>query len=357
MAPLIFEAKKRGHLPIVCLSGQHRDMISSFLDFFEIKPDFNLNVFHPHQSLSDLTSKVLLETTKVISTVEPDLVFVQGDTATTFGAALASFYAKKKIAHIEAGLRTQNIYSPFPEEANRKFVSQVAEFHFAPTKETELNLRNEGIKHQVYTTGNTSIDALKLSLEIIKTKHLDAQFEKQFSFLNSDRKLILITTHRRENHGTPLMNICDAILDLADKYSDIEFALPVHLNPNVETMIKQKLHNHPRIHLLPPLGYPEFVMFMKRSFLILTDSGGVQEEGPFFKKPIFVLRENTERPEAITSGSNILVGTNRERIFTEVVNLIENKEIYQKFAKTQNPYGDGNACPKIFDIIDSHFQK
>lgn len=347
MAPLIAKCKEFGFYPFVCLSGQHKDMIKPFTEFFNIKVDYSLDTMKSNQSLSEMTSSILQATTKVIEAVRPDYVIVQGDTTTTFASGLAAFYQKIPIVHIEAGLRTNDILSPFPEEANRKFVSQIAKYHFAPTEKTKENLNIKGIKENVFVTGNTSIDALKLAQDLITDKKLSGEFQAKFDFYDISKKMILITTHRRENHGNPLNEILDGVKELAIKHNELQFVLPVHLNPNVKNIVKDKLSNLKNVFLLEPLNYPEFVWFMEKSFLILTDSGGVQEEGPYFKKPILVLRENTERPEGVTAKTTKLVGSNKDLIISEVEKLLKDKTYYSSFQNAVNPYGDGSAAERI----------
>jgi UDP-N-acetylglucosamine 2-epimerase (non-hydrolysing) len=278
-----------------------------------------------------MTSNILNATAKILEVAKPDFVVVQGDTTTTFASSLASYYQKIPVIHIEAGLRTNDIYSPFPEEANRKFVSQIAKFHFAPTQMTYENLLKEGIHENVFVTGNTSIDALRMASLIIKDANLNLEFVEKNKFLDPDKKLVLVTTHRRENHGEPLLNILNSIKDLALERKDIQFVLPVHLNPNVKVMVDDILANLDNVTLLAPLNYPEFVWFMEKSYIILTDSGGVQEEGPYFKKPILVLRENTERPEGVVFKTTKLVGADRNLITLEISRLIDDKKYYAEF--------------------------
>lgn len=351
MAPVILEAKNRGFKTVVCLSGQHRDMVIPFMTFFQIKADHDLNVMKPNQSLAELTANIISATKKVLDIEKPDLVFVQGDTTTTFAGALAAFYEKIPVGHIEAGLRTYDKYSPFPEEVNRQMVSSFAELHFPPTIETKKNLEYEKRSGISLKTGNTSIDSLRLSEGIID----EDAMEKKYAGINFSKKLLLITVHRRENHGKPLLEICQTLKKLQLDF-DLEIVLPVHLNPNVKTVIEKELKNIKGIHLLPPLDYPDFVFFMKKSFLIMTDSGGVQEEGPYFKKPILVMRENTERPEGIESVTSMLVGTNGEKIYGEIKKLITDEKAYNRFKNAQNPYGDGLASARIVDKVKKYFE-
>lgn len=349
MAPVILEAKSQGFDVDVCLTGQHREMIAPFLDFFQINENYTLNVMRENQSLNTLTSAILSEMDKVLADSNPDIVFVQGDTTSTFACSLAAFHNRIPVAHIEAGLRTWDVNSPFPEEANRQMTSAYSTYNFAPTEETKENLLKEGRKN-IHVTGNTSIDALKITLEKLNTGSIKEELNKKYNFLNNDRALIIITSHRRENHGEPLVQICDALQTIAEQ-EDCEIVYPVHLNPNVKNIVEGKLKGIKNIHLLPPLEYKEFIWFMERAHIILTDSGGVQEEGPHFKKPILVLRENTERPEAVASGATKLVGTNTKNIIKYVKSCLANKDFYESFSKNGNPYGDGTASKKILKVI------
>lgn len=354
MAPLILESKKHGFESIVCLSGQHREMIIPFMNFFNIKEDYDLDVMSPNQNLASLTCKVLEKAYEFIGKVKPDCVVVQGDTTTTFASAMAAFYHKIPVAHIEAGLRTNDVYSPFPEEANRKFVSAIANFHFAPTQTSAQNLKREGIVKNVFITGNTSIDALRISKNILREKKLDRGFSERFHFIDESKKLILVTTHRRENHGEPLGEICESIKLLALAHKEIYFVLPVHLNPNVKKVVDTTLGDLKNVFLLSPLSYPEFVWFMERSFIILTDSGGVQEEGPYFKKPILVMRENTERPEGIECKTAKLVGHDKAIIVSEIEKLLTDTSYYGTFQNAVSPYGDGDATGRVLKYIKSN---
>ena len=350
MAPLIKEVVRRGERPIVCITGQHRDMIKPFLNFFNIDVDFDLDVMMPNQTLADMTARILTKMKNVLNEAEPDIVCVQGDTTTTFSCALAAFYQKIPVAHIEAGLRTGDIYSPFPEEANRRLVTAFAKYFFPPTELSAENLKKENILENVFVTGNTSIDALRETSEIIAATNLNNELNEKYHFLNPKKKLILVTTHRRENHGKPLVDICEAIKEIS-KDENLEFVIPVHLNPNVKDVIYSYFQETPNVHLLDPLDYVDFSWFMSRSFFILTDSGGVQEEGPYFKRPILVLRENTERPEGIHAGVSVLVGHDREKIITTAQKLLSDTSFYDSFSKNLNPYGDGFASKKIIDTL------
>lgn len=355
LAPVIAEAKKEQYEVYICLTGQHKEMILPFLEFFELKPDFNLNIMRPNQSLIEMTSNILLGMKDVLDSLRPEMIFVQGDTTTTFACGLAAFYYKIPVAHIEAGLRTGDKYSPFPEEINRKMVTSFSELHFPPTEATNQNLIREGISENVFVTGNTSIDALRLTSKIITDKSLHEIYEQQFSFIDFNRKILLVTAHRRENQGQALENICEALIEIINANSDVEIVIPVHLNPQVKKVIEHKLKKIKRVHLLGPLEYPVFVWFMQKSFLIITDSGGIQEEGPYFSKPILVIRDNTERPEGVEAGTTKLIGTKKSDIFEQANLLINNLSAYEKFTKAQNPYGDGQASAKIMKAVREYF--
>jgi len=351
MAPLIKEFKNNNEFDVkVCVTAQHREMLDQVLNFFKIKPDYDLNLMKPNQSLFDITTNGLKGLEKVLDIEKPNLVFVQGDTTTAFVGALAGFYKKIKVAHIEAGLRSHNKYSPFPEEINRVLVGHIADYHFAPTERAKKNLYNEGIKKNVWVVGNTVIDALFLGLDIIKKEGKD-KYYKFFEFVDFSKKIILVTSHRRESFGEPFRNICYALKELANKYDDVEIVYPVHLNPNVRKPVNQILSGHPRIHLIEPLSYPYLIWLMSKSYLILTDSGGVQEEAPSLGKPVLVMREVTERVEGIEAGTAKLVGSNKDKIIQGVKLLIENEKEYNKMAKASNPYGDGKASNRILEII------
>ncbi len=339
LAPIIFEAKNRGLEVRVIVSGQHREMLKPFLDFFEITPDINLEVLKPNQHLSDLTASIFSKMRPILEQDRPDLMFVQGDTTTTFACALSAFYEKIPVAHVEAGLRTHDRYSPFPEEMNRLLVGRVAAYHFAPTARAFENLKNEGTPGHCSVTGNTGVDALRLTSEKLKAK------------ISGKQQSILITAHRRENHGKPLARICDAVVELIHRFPECNFVLPVHLNPNVQSIVREKLGSYHQVQLLPPLDYLDFVGKMMESTVILTDSGGVQEEAPYLKKPIFVLRESTERQEGVEAGVAELVGTETQKIVDCVSRALTDSAYYQSFQKAVSPYGDGFAAQKIFQQL------
>jgi len=345
-APLIKEFKSEENFKIkVCVTAQHRQMLDQVLNFFNIKPDYDLNLMKPNQSLFDITSNTLKGLEDVLEKEKPDLIFVQGDTTTAFVGALAGFYKKIKVAHIEAGLRSHNKYSPFPEEINRVLVGHLADYHFAPTKRAKENLFKENIKENVFVVGNTVIDALFLGLDIIK-KEGEEKYYKYFDFIDFSKKIILVTGHRRESFGKPFENICYALKEIANSFSNVEIVYPVHLNPNVRKPVNKILKNQERIHLIEPLEYPYLIWLMSRSYLVLTDSGGIQEEAPSLGKPVLVMREVTERIEGIEAGTAKLVGTNKEKIEKEVKKLLENKGDYDKMSKAVNPYGEGDSSKK-----------
>jgi len=352
MAPLIKEFEKnKGKFNVkVCVTAQHREMLDQVLDFFKIKPDYDLDLMKPNQSLFTITADIIKSLESVLDSFNPDLVFVQGDTTTAFAGALAGFYKKIKIAHIEAGLRSHNRYSPFPEEINRVLAGHITDYHFAPTEKAKDNLINEGIKENVWVVGNTVIDALFLGLDIIK-KEGEEKYYHFFDFIDFSKKIILVTGHRRESFGEPFRNICYALKDLADRYDDIEIVYPVHLNPNVRKPVNEILKGHKRIHLIEPLSYPYLIWLMSKSYIILTDSGGIQEEAPSLGKPVLVMREVTERTEGIEAGTAKLVGTDKEKIVSEATRLLESESEYKKMANAVNPYGDGKASQRIVDIL------
>ncbi len=344
----------------VCVTAQHREMLDQVLDLFEITPDYDLDIMKPGQDLYDVTANVLLGMKPVLEEYRPDLVFVHGDTTTTFAAALAAFYRQIPVAHVEAGLRTGDIYSPWPEEANRQLTTQITTYHFAPTETSRENLLRENVDGQkIVVTGNTVIDALFLALDKIKTdkvleNRIRASIEKSInnSTLNTQHsKLILVTGHRRENHGQGFINICAALKNIALANPDIHIVYPVHLNPNVQKPVKELLSGIDNVHLIEPLQYEEFIYLMDRSYFIITDSGGVQEEAPSLGKPVLVMRDTTERPEAVEAGTVKLVGTDTEMIIKEAQRLIDDRQAYDKMSKAHNPYGDGHACEKIIQYL------
>ncbi|MGE4315992.1 non-hydrolyzing UDP-N-acetylglucosamine 2-epimerase [Acinetobacter sp.] len=358
MAPLALQLKENNESfeTKVCVTGQHRQMLDQVLELFNLTPDFDLNLMKPGQTLSDVTSGVLKGLEAVFEEWLPDVVLVHGDTATTFAASLAAYYHKVKIGHVEAGLRTGDIYSPWPEEANRKLTGALANYHFAPTQSSYNNLIKENINPENITiTGNTVIDALLKVKEKVETDHkIIADFKAQFSFLDESKKLILVTGHRRENFGQGFLNICQALANIAQKYSDVQIVYPVHLNPNVQKPVNELLSGISNIHLIAPQDYLPFVYLMNRSYLILTDSGGIQEEAPSLGKPVLVMRDTTERPEAVEAGTVKLVGTDADLIEKSVTDLLVNTELYQQMAEAHNPYGDGTACQQIIEFLENN---
>lgn len=357
MAPLVkaFE-KDNSIISKVCVTAQHREMLDQVLEMFDITPDYDLNIMKPGQDLFDVTSNVLLGMKKVLNYFNPDIVLVHGDTTTTSSTSLAAFYNKIKIGHVEAGLRTGDMYSPWPEEANRQITGVLANYHFAPTTTSQKNLIKENKNPKdIIVTGNTVIDALFLALDKIEnnTKLKNTIIEtinKQYR-INEDKKLILVTGHRRENFGQGFVNICEALKTLALENSDIDIVYPVHLNPNVQKPVHEILSNVSNVFLIEPLQYESFIYLMNKSYFIITDSGGVQEEAPSLGKPVLVMRDTTERPEALEAGTVKLVGTNAQKIIEEAQKLLNDKSEYEKMSKAHNPYGDGKACTRIVEFI------
>ena len=352
MAPIIIKAQKTKELlPIVCVTGQHREMLNQVLDFFQITPDYNLELMSANQDLYSVTIKGLERIKSVIEETEPDIILVQGDTTTSFIGSLAGYYSKIKVGHVEAGLRSSNKFSPYPEEIFRTLNGHIADIHFAPTKTTIDNLAKENITKNVFLTGNTVIDSLFLGLDIIKSKGEDTYYD-EFQFIDFTKKIILITCHRRENFGAPLDEICRAVKDIAESYKDkVHFVYPVHLNPNVQNTVQEKLGNISNISLIEPLKYNHIIWLMSKAYLIITDSGGIQEEAPSLAKPVLVIRDVTERVEAIEAGTAKLVGTKYKHIVSETQKLIEDKDYYNLMSKANNPYGDGRASEYIVDIL------
>ncbi len=365
MAPLVKEFQKypEEFKTIVCVTGQHRQMLDQVLRIFDINPDYDLNIMQQGQDLYDVTSRVLTGMRNVLKEVLPDVVLVHGDTTTSTAAALAAFYQQIPVGHVEAGLRTHNIYSPWPEEMNRQITGRIATYNFAPTKLSEENLKKENVSGRTFITGNTVIDALHMVVNHLKS---DKDFaEKQAEVLAEagynvyrlieGRKLILITGHRRENFGQGFISMLTAMKDLSEKYPDVDFVYPMHLNPNVRKPIHEvfgeDLSLYDNFFFIDPLQYVEFVYLMDRAAIILTDSGGIQEEAPGLGKPVLVMRDTTERPEALEAGTVLLVGTDRNLIVEEVSNLLENRDAYDKMSRAVNPYGDGKACGRIVDVF------
>jgi UDP-N-acetylglucosamine 2-epimerase (non-hydrolysing) len=354
MAPLVkyLEADSRFDLK-VCVTAQHREMLDQVLELFDIHPDFDLDLMKHKQTLNDVTAKIVVQMKPVLMDFKPDVVLVHGDTATTFATSLAAYYEQIAVGHVEAGLRTGNIYSPWPEEANRKLTGAITTYHFAPTKESQDNLLRENVHSDAITvTGNTVIDALLLVRDKLKTDvSLQAEMSKKFAYLDDNKKLILVTGHRRENFGQGFENICKALARIASKYDDVEILYPVHLNPAVSEPVNRLLSNVPNIKLIEPQQYLEFVYLMDRSTIILTDSGGIQEEAPSLGKPVLVMRDTTERPEAVSSGTVKLVGTDVEKICFEMERLLTDAQAYKDMSFAHNPYGDGHACKRIAEQL------
>jgi UDP-N-acetylglucosamine 2-epimerase (non-hydrolysing) len=350
MAPIILECRKYPEsLDVkVCLTGQHREMLQQVMDFFGIVADYNIDLMKPGQTLFDITADALKGLERVLEETAPDLVLVQGDTTTAFAGALAAFYKKIKVAHVEAGLRSGNRYSPFPEEVNRKMIGTLADLHFTPTPTASANLQRENIRSGIYEVGNTVIDALLLAVG--KIKQGDVR-NAAFSLPDAQKRLILVTGHRRESFGRPFEEICDALAMLAEDYPDVEIIYPVHLNPNVQEVVQKKLGGIPSIHLVPPAEYPQLVALLDRCYLVITDSGGIQEEAPALGKPVLVIRDVTERTEGIEAGTAVLVGTSKERIIFHARRLLDNPVEYDRMAKAVNPYGDGTSARKIREIL------
>lgn len=366
MAPLVKEFQKYNDKfeTIVCVTGQHREMLDQVLHIFEIVPDYDLNIMKQGQDLYDVTSRVLLGMRDVLKEVQPDVVLVHGDTTTSTAAALAAFYQQIPVGHVEAGLRTHNIYSPWPEEMNRQITGRIATYHFAPTPLSKQNLLAENVKlKQITVTGNTVIDALYMVVDKIKSdKTLDKELEYallhagyEISRLSNGKKMVLITGHRRENFGDGFISMCKAIQTLTQKYPDVDFVYPMHLNPNVRKPIHEvfgeDLSGLSNMFFIEPLEYLSFVYLMEKSTIVLTDSGGIQEEAPGLGKPVLVMRDTTERPEALEAGTVKLVGTNYEKIIEEVSALLDDKDYYDKMSKAVNPYGDGKACARIVNSL------
>lgn len=365
MCPLVREFQKypEEFHTIVCVTGQHREMLDQVLNIFDVNPDYDLNIMKQGQDLTDVTARVLIGLRDVFKECRPDVVLVHGDTTTSTAGALAAFYAQIPVGHIEAGLRTHNIYSPWPEEMNRQITSRIATYNFSPTPLSEANLKEEKAIGRIYVTGNTVIDALHIIVnklkrdEILSKKQnlvlLNAGYD--VSRLKEGKKLVLITGHRRENFGDGFINICSAIRDLKNKYPEVDFVYPMHLNPNVRKPIHEvfgdDLSNLGNMFFIEPLQYLEFVFLMEKSTIVLTDSGGIQEEAPGLGKPVLVMRDTTERPEALSSGTVRLVGTNYHKIMTEVSALLDDPVAYNKMSKAVNPYGDGLACGRIVEAL------
>lgn len=366
MAPLVktLQAQPENFRTIVAVTGQHRQMLDQVLHIFDITPDYDLNIMQANQDLYDVTSRVLVGMREVLKEVQPDVVLVHGDTTTSTAAALAAFYQQIPVGHVEAGLRTHNIYSPWPEEMNRQLTGRIATYHFAPTLLAKQNLLGENVaENRIIVTGNTVIDALYMVVDKIKSdKPLQAELSNVLknagydaARLDGSRRLVLITGHRRENFGEGFISMCTAIRDLAAKYQDVDFVYPMHLNPNVRKPIHEvfgeNLSHYANLFFIEPLEYLSFVYLMEKSTLVLTDSGGIQEEAPGLGKPVLVMRDTTERPEALDAGTVHLVGTDYNKIINEVSTLIDDAEAYQEMSRAVNPYGDGKACGRIAEYL------
>lgn len=357
MAPVVKRLQATDGLEsLVCVTAQHREMLDQVLTLFEITPDFDLNIMQKQQGLNDVTCAVLIGLSDILTKQKPDVVLVHGDTTTTFAASLAAYYQKIPVGHVEAGLRTGNIYSPWPEEMNRRLTGNIATFHFAPTRKAKQNLLAENIsENSIEVTGNTVVDALFDAIKLLDTNEAQSnQLKDQFSFLNSNKKLILVTGHRRENFGEGFESMCHAI-DKISQRDDVQIIYPVHLNPNVQDPVNRLLGDKSNIELIQPQDYLPFVYLMRQSYLILTDSGGIQEEAPSLGKPVLVMRDTTERPEAVEAGTVKLVGTNYDAIVNETIKLLDSSKEYRAMSSRHNPYGDGNSAQRIADTLVNHF--
>jgi UDP-N-acetylglucosamine 2-epimerase (non-hydrolysing) len=356
MCSLVHSLRETHYDVQVCVTAQHREMLDQVLDFFEITPDFDLDIMKPNQSLNELSSRIFLKMDAVLEEAKPDLVLVHGDTTTSSICAWAAFHRGIKAGHVEAGLRTYNKYAPFPEELNRQVTARIADYHFAPTKVSEHNLLSEHIKSDaIAVTGNTVIDSLLWTVNKLENNFSNPKIAELQSKIDFSKRVILVTGHRRENFGDGFLNICRALANIAEN-SDVEIVYPVHLNPNVQQPVIGLLSDHKNIHLIDPLDYPSFVWMMKQSYLIITDSGGVQEEAPSLGKPVLVMRETTERPEALEAGTVKLVGTDAEKIARETFALLNDASVYAQMSKAYNPYGDGKANARIIEFIKQKLQ-
>ncbi len=351
VAPLIKGLKEAKDFEVkICNTGQHKEMLDQVLDFFDIECDYRLEIMKDNQTLFDITERIIGQMKGVLADYNPDYVFVHGDTSTTMAASLAAFYHGSKICHIEAGLRTSNLRNPFPEEANRRITTVLSDYHFSPTESSKANLLKENINsNKIIVTGNTVIDALFYGIEKVKAD--ESIIEDLKAKLNPEQDIVLITCHRRENHGEGILNVCKAVKSLALANEKYQFVFPVHLNPKILTIVHQELENIKNVVLIKPLNYPNFIWLMNESKIIVTDSGGVQEEAPSLGKPVIVVRDETERPEAVEAGTVKLVGSKVEALVDEVQRLIDDKEHYHQMSNAHNPYGDGNAVERIIDYL------
>jgi len=352
MAPLIKELEKRKEISsIVCVTAQHREMLDQVLKTFNIKPDYDLNIMKQGQTLTDVTTRALTGLEKVIVEAQPDIVLVHGDTTTTFAGALAAFYNQVAIGHVEAGLRTYDKYSPYPEEMNRQMVDCVTDMYFAPTQLSKENLLKQNVdENKIYITGNTAIDALKTTVK-------EEYSHKELEWIKENERMILLTAHRRENLGKPMKNIFKAIRRIIDEFEDVKVIYPIHMNPKVREIANEIFDGYNRVKMIEPLEVFDFHNFQNKSYVILTDSGGIQEEAPSLGKPVLVLRDTTERPEGISAGTLKLVGTNEDNIYEETKRLLSDKKLYEKMSKASNPYGDGHASERIVDAIIKKFSE
>ncbi|WP_227105606.1 non-hydrolyzing UDP-N-acetylglucosamine 2-epimerase [Chromobacterium rhizoryzae] len=359
MAPLVQALARSTQIEAkVCVTAQHRQMLDQVLELFDITPDYDLDIMRPGQNLQSITTDIITRLSPVLDSLQPDYVLVHGDTTTTLAAAQASFYKQIRVCHVEAGLRTGNILSPWPEEGNRRITGALAAYHFAPTLNAYDNLRSENIpSDKILITGNTVIDALLIAIDKLENNsNLRNSVHKQFPFLDKGKRTVLVTAHRRENFGDGILNICEAIKQLSKKYPEIDFAYPVHPNPNIKQPVEQNLSDLNNVQLIPPLDYLPFVYLMSRSTLILTDSGGIQEEAPSLGKPVLVMRDTTERPEAVAAGTARLVGTDPQQILHACSELLDQPLQYQKMAQAHNPYGDGQSSSRIIDFLLKNHQ-
>ncbi len=356
MAPLVkaFRAESEFFETKVCITSQHREMLDQVLHFFEVEADYDLDLMTPNQSLYTLTSKAIAGLEGVVRDFQPDLILVQGDTTTAFVGALAGFYGQIDVGHIEAGLRSGKKYSPFPEELNRILAGHLSALHFAPTQQAKDNLAAENIVENVHVVGNSVVDALFTGLHLIRERG-DDKYLDHFSFADFSKRIVLVTGHRRESFGKPFQDMCNALKEIATSGENVEIIYPVHLNPNVQKTVKSVLGNVPGIHLIPPLDYEELIWLMNKAHLVLTDSGGIQEEAPSLGKPVLVMREVTERVEGIEAGTAKLVGTDREKIVSEAMRLLTRPEEYRRMSTTANPYGDGETSRRVIDIVKEHY--
>jgi UDP-N-acetylglucosamine 2-epimerase (non-hydrolysing) len=358
MAPLVhgFSKYSDQFITKVCITAQHREMLDQVLDFFEIIPDYDLNLMRPNQNLFNLTSDIILGLKPILEEFQPDFVYVHGDTTTTMAASIASFYSSSIVCHVEAGLRTYNLQSPFPEEMNRQVTGIVSNYHFSPTEESKLNLIKEfKSENSICVTGNTVIDALMFGINRVNSPDFkDKEIESLKNLIQLNKRIILVTGHRRENHGDGFIRICEALKQIAIENKDVQIIYPVHLNPNVKEPVFKILSGIENISLISPLAYPAFIWLMEKAYLIITDSGGVQEEAPSLGKPVLVMRDTTERPEAVSAGTVLLVGTDKNKIISETTRLLTNEIAYSEMSKTHNPYGDGKASERIVNFILEH---